>query len=187
MEPAYPGQSLSDGMSIGLVSGESVSVLHSLCESASGRDDDGSFEAVREWLRAHNRTEAKRAEMRVAAEHRGEYDTTALHLACRNCAPPDIVDMLMTVAPDIVHSTDSFGWLPLHYACANGASDQVIGMLADAFPDSKVATDRRGRTPLHFALGNIDRPADPQVIAFLADSGAAYWEDENGMLVSTIA
>jgi len=149
--------------------------LHAMCDQAK---EDNQWDEIREWLRRN------RANVLVAgAETLGDYNTTPLHLACRNCPPIDIVEQLLSVAPHTVRIEDSFSWLPLHYACANGASYEVLQVLVDAFPESRTASDKRGRTPLHFALGNTQRPASPQVVELLVQSGAAaLCPDENGML-----
>jgi ankyrin repeat protein len=111
---------------------------------------------------------------------------TALHFACRNAPPPDVVDVFLSIAIDTVQWPDSFGWLPIHYACACGADKEVIKSLTEAFPESKTTVDRRGRTPLHFALGNSnpENPVPPIVVVLLSSSGAASYADDNGMLVS---
>lgn len=137
---------------------------------------DNSWEPVREWLRTHDAET-----VRAAAEQRGESGLTALHFACRNLPPMDVIDVLLSIAEDTVRWPDSFGWLPIHYACASGCDPAVIQALAENYPESKTFTDRRGRTPLHFALG--DKPAAPNVIFLLSSSGAASYPDEIGMLV----
>ena len=68
-----------------------------------------AWDNIRQWLRTHIAEEA-----RQAAELTKEYNTTALHLACRNVPPVDVVDVLLSAAPDTVQWEDSFGWLPLH-------------------------------------------------------------------------
>ncbi len=83
--------------------------LQLLCDAAS-ESDLNSWEKIRRWLRNHSADDA-----RSAAERRGDYETTPLHLACRNCPPLDIVNMLLTASPRTVELADSFGWLPLHY------------------------------------------------------------------------
>ena len=83
--------------------------LQLLCDGATS-DDMSSWEKIRRWLRNHSVDDA-----RAAAERRGDYETTPLHLACRNCPPLDIVNMLLTASPKTVELADSFGWLPLHY------------------------------------------------------------------------
>jgi hypothetical protein len=142
---------------------------------------DASWEPVREWLRTHSADE-----VRAGAEQRGDSAMTALHFACRNAPPPDVVDVFLSIAIDTVQWPDSFGWLPIHYACACGADKEVIKSLTEAFPESKTTVDRRGRTPLHFALGNSnpENPVPPIVVVLLSSSGAASYADDNGMLVS---
>ena len=63
---------------------------------------------------------------------------------------------------------------------ATGSDSKVIQALAEAFPECKTTVDRRGRTPLHFALG--DKPAAPDVVLLLSNSGAAACADDNGMV-----
>ena len=161
-----------------------VMLLNVLCARARAAkspedraDADASWQPVRDWLGTHSA-----AEVRAAAEQRGESGLTALHFAARHVPPLDVVDVLLSIAVDTVQWPDSFGWLPIHYACASGSDTEVIKALAEAFPESKTTVDRRGRTPLHFALG--DKPASPDVIFLLASTGAAGYPDEIGMLVS---
>lgn len=134
---------------------------------------------VRQWLREHSVEETKEA-----VEFKGEFDTTALHVACRNRPPLDVVDIMLMASPDMIFWADSFGWLPLHYACANGTEIEVVKLLLDAYPDSKLTTDKRGRTPLHFALGNVENPPTPPLVKLLAGKSgeSAHWPDENAML-----
>ena len=144
-------------------------------------DPTEGWDVVREWLQSHDFNETK-----SAIEYKGEFDTTALHVACRNRPPKDIIDIMIMAAPDMIFWADSFGWLPLHYACANGAEIDVVGALLEAYPDSKLTTDKRGRTPLHFALGNVDQPPTEQLVQLLAGkemkSSSVRWPDENNML-----
>ncbi|EEC43260.1 predicted protein [Phaeodactylum tricornutum CCAP 1055/1] len=134
-----------------------------------------SWQPVREWLGSHDAEQ-----VRAAAEQRGENGLTAIHFACRNVPPLDVIDVFLSIAADTVQWPDGFGWLPIHYACASGSEEAVIKALAEHFPESKTATDGRGRTPLHFALG--DKPASPDVIFLLSSSGAASFPDDIGML-----
>ena len=145
---------------------------------------DHSWEPVRQWLRTHSAEE-----VRTGAEQRGESAMTALHFACRNAPPLDVIDVFLSIAVDTVQWPDSFGWLPIHYACACGADGEVIKSLADAYPESKTTVDRRGRTPLHFYLGNSnpEKPLSPAVVVLLSSTGAAAYADDNGMLVSYIS
>lgn len=166
-----------------------VLFLNHYCASAHAPRDnseeakqeaDLSWEPVRDWLRNHSAEE-----VRAAAEQLGDSAMTALHLACRNKPPKDVIDVLLAIAVDTAAWPDSFGWLPIHYACACGADTDVIKSLGEAFPVSKTTVDRRGRTPLHFALGNssLDNPVLPVVIMLLSTTGAAAMADDSGMLV----
>lgn len=138
---------------------------------------EASWNPVRDWLASHNAEE-----VRAAVEQRGENGLTAIHFACRNVPPLDVIDVFLSIAADTVQWPDGFGWLPIHYACASGSDETVIKALAEQYPDSKTATDGRGRTPLHFALG--DKPATPDVVFLLSSTGAASFPDDIGMLVS---
>lgn len=173
-----------ESVAAGLDTIPDVMMLNVYCARAKAPTDseesrleaEKSWAPVREWLSSHNADE-----VRAAAEQRGESGLTALHFAARHDPPPDVIDVLLSIAQDTVQWPDSFGWLPIHYACASGSDTEVIKALAEAFPDSKTTVDRRGRTPLHFALG--DKPASPDVIFLLSSSGAASYPDEIGMLV----
>ena len=163
---------------------DNIMVLNILCAQAKTQSDktvsqaeiDQSWDDVREWM-AENDTKTVTA----AAQQTGESGLTALHFACRNNPPPDIVEELLTAANETAQLADSFGWLPIHYACAAGADPAAIHALVEAFPDSKTVTDRRNRTPLHFALG--EKLAAPETIILLSSTGAATCADEIGMLV----
>lgn len=174
-EESYTTNDFTD---VSTVHDRELAELQLLCDTAS-ESDPASWENIRRWLRNHSAEDA-----RAAAERRGDYETTPLHLACRNCPPLDIVNMLLTASPKTVELADSFRWLPLHYACANEASEEVLVMLAEQFPESKTSVDKRKRTPLHFALGHTERPANVATVVLLSGTGAALMADENGMLVS---
>jgi hypothetical protein len=164
-----------------------ILLLNQFCANATPPADttdearteaDASWEPVREWMRNHTAEE-----VRAAAEQRDDAGKTALHFACQNAPPPDVIDVFLSIAVSIVQWPDSFGWLPIHYACAFGADTEVIKSLAEAFPESKTTVDRKGRTPLHFALGTSNSNS-PAVVVLLSSMGAASYADDNGMLVS---
>ena len=164
-----------------------ILLLNQFCANATPPADasdearteaDASWEPVREWMRNHTAEE-----VRAAAEQRDDAGKTALHFACQNSPPPDVIDVFLSIAVNIVQWPDSFGWLPIHYACAFGADTEVIKSLAEAFPESKTTVDRKGRTPLHFALGTSNSNS-PAVVVLLSSMGAASYADDNGMLVS---
>lgn len=167
----------------------SVLLLNHFCAHAFPPQDDSeeakasadhSWEPVRDWMRTHSADEVQ-----AAAEQRDDAGKTALHFACQNSPPKDVIDVFLSIAADIVQWPDSFGWLPIHYACAYGADTQVIKSLAEAFPESKTTVDRKGRTPLHFALGTSNSNS-PAVVVLLSSTGAAGYPDDNGMLVSCL-
>jgi hypothetical protein len=167
--------------------------LHSTAESSAGsRDDD--WAPVRNWLRSHSADE-----IRQGAFQRGEAGMTALHYACRNGAPKDIVHLLVYYARDPVEWPDGFGWLPLHYAASFYASMEVMQILVSAYPQGRIVADNGGRTPLHNAIagrsarnidveqkddGHVDSDNAAEVISLLSSSGAASIADRNKFLVS---
>lgn len=55
------------------------------------------WDLVRTWLSDHSLDETK-----SAVELKGEFDTTALHVACRNKPPVDVVDIMLMAAPDMI-------------------------------------------------------------------------------------
>lgn len=141
-------------------------------------DANASWDPVREWLSSHSP-----AEVREAAEQRDDVGKTALHFACQNAPPLDIIKAFLNVANNTVEWPDSFGWLPIHYACAYGAETEVIRRLADQFPASKTTVDRKGRTPLHFFLGsNSAGKNTSDVVIILSNTGAASYPTDEGLL-----
>eukprot|EP00986_Skeletonema_menzelii_P021064 scaffold33080_cov148-Skeletonema_menzelii.AAC.1 len=165
-----------------------------------------TWDGIREWLAAH----PNRSDRQNAAMHQGQFLTTTLHMVCKLSDPPvDVVQSLIECSEETVTWPDSNGWLPLHHACANGASGKVLAVLVEAYPEGKIKQDKRYRTPLHFAFFRKDAQEDkmnlkmdarksmmnplnddeddvgnsmPEIVALLADSGAAELQDEGGML-----
>jgi len=150
--------------------------LFFLCERASEEDLE-SWGDVRQWLREHTTSEAREAAMMT-----GDDNATSLYLACRKCAPVDIVEVLIGIAPQTARMANNLGWLPMHIACHFGASLEVLRILAEAYPESMKSMDKRGRTPLHFALGNVERPVTPAAVLLLLSSNAGKYPDMGGML-----
>ena len=90
--------------------------LDVLIDTVADYDDPAElWDHVRQWLRARDAGETK-----VAVECRGEFDTTALHVACRNHPPADVVEAMLRAAPDMIFWADSFGWLPVSCRCPRG-------------------------------------------------------------------
>jgi len=83
--------------------------LDALIDSVVDYEDPKEcWDLVRTWLSDHSLDETK-----SAVELKGEFDTTALHVACRNKPPVDVVDIMLMAAPDMIFWADSFGWLPV--------------------------------------------------------------------------
>ena len=105
-------------------------------------DIEDMWQDIRDWLNNNNEEDKY-----LALETSGEFQTTALHLACKAFDPPeDIIKLLINCRKEVVGTTDTFSWIPLHYACANCASPGVIISLLDAFPNGNITQDRRNRT-----------------------------------------
>jgi len=136
---------------------------------------NSTWDSIREWLAAHPSS----ADRQQAAQHQGQFLTTALHMVCKlNDPPVDVVEGLIECAEETVEWPDSNGWLPLHHACANGASGRVLSVLVQAYPEGKVRQDRRFRTPLHFAFFRRDANDDSR--ARNPDGGGAMGGDGDG-------
>ena len=163
------------GTEEGVSTSQQLNLLN-LCKQAK-EDGPGSWEDVRDWLREHTAYEAREDALQI-----GPNGCAALHVACHNSPPTDIVEVLISAAPKTVKLIDDYGWIPLHYACASGASEEVLRILIGKHPESKFQKDSKGRTPLHFALGNVKQPVSAKATILLASSGADALPDSNGML-----
>ena len=85
--------------------------LDALIDSVIDYEDPAEcWQLVRQWLREHSVEETKEA-----VGYKGEFDTTALHVACRNRPPLDVVEIMLMAAPDMIFWADSFGWLPVSH------------------------------------------------------------------------
>lgn len=74
-------------------------------------------------------------------------------------APLDIIQTVLTLAPEVSLKEDQFGAIPLHIACLNGSPVQAIKALLDH--DDKltaVCVDEDLRAPLHHAVEFACRP-----------------------------
>ena len=70
--------------------------LDALIDSVVDYEDPNEcWDYVRQWLQEHSMEETKEA-----VELKGEFDTTALHVACRNKPPVDVVEVMLMAAPD---------------------------------------------------------------------------------------
>ncbi len=152
--------------------------LRRLCEIAK---DERGWERVRKWILSHTAVETQTAILQT-----GENGTSAIHLACKNLAPLDVVEMLLNACEDALELTDEHGFCALHYACHHGADEGVLKVLILSCPKVLKKKDSKGRNPLHFAVGNKckETPISPTIFTMLTQSGAARQMEAKGMLVS---
>lgn len=168
---------LDDGELLGLYCARAMPPDNTSEEALT--EADRTWIPVREWISTRSD-----AEIRQGVETKGDSSMTALHLACRNFPPIDVIEEFLSVSPDVAGWKDAFDWLPIHYACASRADTEIVRLLASACPASKTAVERRGRTPLHLALGfsNFDVPISPEMVKALISDGAAGYADDDHML-----
>lgn len=152
--------------------------LRRLCEVAK---DEKGWEKVRRWILSHSGVETQTAILQL-----GENGTSAIHLACKNLAPLDVVEMILNACEDALELSDDHGFCALHYACHYGAKEEVLKVLILSCPKILKKKDSKGRNPLHFAVGNKFKatPISPSIFTMLTQSGAARQMEAKGMLVS---
>jgi ankyrin repeat protein len=85
----------------------------------------------------------------------GKYGMTALQIACRQGASPDIVDFLVQQHPEGVRTKSKMdNVLPILFAAAaTPPSVEVLSILVAADPESVQVQDPLGRTPLFVCCG----------------------------------
>lgn len=154
--------------------------LRRLCEIAK---DERGWERVRKWILSHSPVETKSAILQA-----GENGTSAIHMACKNLAPLDVVEMILNACEDALELSDDHGFCALHYACHHGANEEVLKVLILSCPKILTKKDSKGRNPLHFAVGNKFKatPIPPSVFTMLTQTGAARQMEAKGMLVSFV-
>jgi len=113
-----------------------------------------------------------------------------LHLACKHDAPCDIVQEILSIAPESSQQLDQKGMLPLHRAVANTAHLGVVLMLLREYKEGACIYDDKGILPLHIACRAYARePGDffRSLIELLLASfpGAVYVADIYGNLPCT--
>lgn len=141
-------------------------------------EHDLSWNAVRSWLESHHVSD-----LQLALEVRDNKGRTAMHCACQNQPPLDVIAHILQYCPACLQATDLFDWSPLHYACAFAASPSVLQLIAETYGAAKTIQTNRGLTPLHLALIGPFRDFSDS-IAVLASTGAASIADDEGILVS---
>jgi hypothetical protein len=75
-----------------------------------------------------------------------------LHEACRMQPPLHVVNLLLDIYDEAVHTPGQYGFLPLHIACGTGASYEVVVRLLDVYPAAtRCRDDVKDSLPLHMA------------------------------------
>jgi len=92
---------------------------------------------------------------------------TALHLASNNLSRdhPEIVELILHHAPQLVHVRSTLGHLPLHLA----RGPESTRLLIHAFPLGVTEPDNNGNLPLHYAVGNVEIASES--VQVLLDAG----------------
>jgi hypothetical protein len=67
--------------------------------------------------------------------------------------PHKLMDLLITLHPEMLQQADRNGWLPLHHAIVNQRGDDIaiVSKLTDAYPAACHHRDNRGHLPFHLA------------------------------------
>lgn len=87
---------------------------------------------------------------------------SALGLALGFHAPPEIIQRILDIDPQLSMKYDTYGAIPLHVACLNGSSVEAINLLLQYDDDSAHVKDANQRVPLHHAVEFACRPRDEQ-------------------------
>lgn len=116
-------------------------------------------------------TEDGRARARTKTYTVGDENISALHLACKHNAPPDVIDTLINTGQPLMISNPS-QLSPLHCSllAKKSASPETVRLLLDAFPHHVSQPTSRvtgAKTPLHMAC---EQKASSSIIRMLHDS-----------------
>ena len=106
----------------------------------------------------------------------------ALHHACTQNPPLNVIKALIRAYPKAVQARDSYyRRLPIHFACLKKASAEVIHELLEAYPGGASITASLGRLPLHYACatGASKEVIDAIVMVY---SDSVLHRDINGWL-----
>lgn len=78
---------------------------------------------------------------------------TPLHMACIRYPPLHVIQLMISLAPEVPFKQNRDGETPLHVACSS-ASEDIQLVLIQACPESVRLRDKYGETPLHYAARN---------------------------------
>eukprot|EP00549_Striatella_unipunctata_P005778 CAMPEP_0118715786 /NCGR_PEP_ID=MMETSP0800-20121206/27098_1 /TAXON_ID=210618 ORGANISM="Striatella unipunctata, Strain CCMP2910" /NCGR_SAMPLE_ID=MMETSP0800 /ASSEMBLY_ACC=CAM_ASM_000638 /LENGTH=275 /DNA_ID=CAMNT_0006622053 /DNA_START=154 /DNA_END=978 /DNA_ORIENTATION=- len=84
---------------------------------------------------------------------------TALHMALKNRADLNIVELIVDTNPSYVFTTDCMGQAPLHVAAFQGVDSLVTRLLIEIAPNLAAEADCNGQMPLHLACQCLALPA----------------------------
>lgn len=139
--------------------------LHKICRVARDGEFDNAWRDVRRYFKLTDEAVQKKA-----AKKKQFGGLLPLHLACRKKPPRDIIERLLELNPNAVHSKNKAGMLPIHTACLNSAPLYVIQILIQsAGKECLIARDKSQRLPLHCAYKN--EGCSPSVVLYLLDVG----------------
>ncbi len=155
-----------------------MSWTHSLYSSFGSQrivpDRANLFELVEQQAWKKIRTLLKKKKWREVSKESDDTGLTLLGIAIVFAAPPDIIDLILSIDPHQFYITDVYGATPLHMACLNGASTATVTQLMN-FGCDVTLCDVDNRVPLHhtvecICLDGIDFDEGVQVIKILTDA-----------------
>lgn len=132
------------------------------------------FELVEQQSWKKIRSLLKKKKWREVSRECDDTGLTLLGISIVFAAPPDIIDLILSIDPHQFYKTDVYGATPLHMACLNGASPAAVTQLMQ-FGCDVTLCDVDGRVPLHHAvecicLDGISFDEGVQVIKLLTDA-----------------
>ncbi len=121
-------------------SGDEQSIIFDLIE-------DQQWEAVVRYLEGNPSATKCRNRVRNSVQY-----NLPLHEVCRRQPPLHVINLLLKLYDDAIHTPGQYGFLPLHIACGSGASYGVVTRLLQAFPAAtRCRDDTKDSLPLHLA------------------------------------
>ena len=147
--------------------------LHILCNN--NQVDEGTMQTLNFLLE----------EYPEAVWHAVNDGTLPIHIASVTKSP-EFCQILIEAAPDSVHSTNKYGWMPLHYLCGmrelnENTAIQTLNFLLEEYPEAALHADDHGRLPIHLASCRGGSPEFCQALIDAA-SDSVRKEDKYGWM-----
>eukprot|EP00753_Platysulcus_tardus_P000379 PLAT10391.1.p1 GENE.PLAT10391.1~~PLAT10391.1.p1 ORF type:complete len:628 (+),score=252.94 PLAT10391.1:141-2024(+) len=101
----------------------------------------------------------------VSLKGRGKPTSTILHLATSNSASFEIIEMLLSVVPDMALAEDDAGNMPLHTALLHKSTTRIVRLLMVTAPSALRKTNKSMQLPLHIAVSTNCAPSTLRVLA----------------------